>query len=101
MKWSDSRNRQLYLGGEAYGSQLLSYLFATLADQEIAKSIIIIINNLELTLSRVRLPIEPVLLALCKQCVGLALGIHIGPLVSWPQTPSMNVSLSEKIICAY
>ena len=24
VKWSDSRNRQLYLGGEAYGSQLLS-----------------------------------------------------------------------------
>ena len=24
VKWSDSRNRQLYLGGETYGSQLLS-----------------------------------------------------------------------------
>ena len=36
VKWSDSRNRQLYLGGEAYGSKLLSF-FATLADQEIAK----------------------------------------------------------------
>ena len=24
VKWSDSRNQQLYLGGEAYGSQLLS-----------------------------------------------------------------------------
>ena len=24
VKWSDSTNQQLYLGGEAYGSQLLS-----------------------------------------------------------------------------
>ena len=47
MKWPDSTNRQLYSGGEAYGSQLLSKLFATLADQEIAKSVIIIILKVQ------------------------------------------------------
>ena len=44
VKWSDSiqSGSYTYSGGEAYGSQL-KLLFATLADQEIAKSIIIII----------------------------------------------------------
>ena len=43
VKWSDITNQQLYSGGKANGPQLFSWLFATVADQEIAKSKIIII----------------------------------------------------------